>query len=238
MEPGIVHQAIKWPEVPAIGMGPINLHPPQWTHEDRYSGQAVLPHMFIGPYHLVRNLEFIQQHGIEYVLCIRDPSERLFLRETALPGVEFCFLDVPADVNKTSIIPHFGQANQLIRQITGQGKTILLCCSDGIDKSASFLTAYLMNTYSLAAVDAITFVQNRRYCATPSPYGYRLKLMEYELICSAEKSSAAQQLSPGGGGSGDPKCSRRREDDDENMGEDQGSESRTIATAFSCKRAR
>ncbi|KAJ2754507.1 hypothetical protein IWQ56_006495, partial [Coemansia nantahalensis] len=51
--------------------------------------------------------------------------------------------------------------------------------------SSAFVAAYLMEAYALRAQDAITFVQNHRYCATPSINGYRIKLAEYEPICAA-----------------------------------------------------
>ncbi|KAJ2843860.1 hypothetical protein J3B02_005141 [Coemansia erecta] len=85
-------------------------------------------------------------------------------------------------------------------------ENVLVCCSDGIDKSTAFVAAYLMSAYALKAVDAVTFVQNHRYCATPSPAGYRIKLLEYEPI------SAAQRLGSGGGSNG---TARRRDDDEE-----------------------
>ncbi|KAJ1919858.1 hypothetical protein LPJ71_001486 [Coemansia sp. S17] len=220
----IQHQPIQWPEPPVVGTNPIYLCPPIWSHEDRYNGQPIIPNVILGPYHLVRKPEFIQERQISYVICIRDPSERLFLREMPLPGVEFCFLDVPADVNKSNIIPYFNQVNQLLSQAIEQGRTTLLCCSDGIDKSASFMSAFLMSTYELTAPNAITFVQNRRYCATPSPQGYRIKLLEYELLCSAQKSTGGA-MSPG-----EAKSSRRREDDE--MAEDLApGAARPIATA-------
>ncbi|KAJ2889280.1 hypothetical protein GGI21_006100 [Coemansia aciculifera] len=199
---------IQWPAAPPFGLNPIYLCPPAWSHEDRYNGQAILPHIILGPYHLVRNKEYMRQAQIGYVICIRDPSERLFLRETPLPNVEFCFLDVPADVNKSSIIPHFNHVNQLLQTAYLSGRTTLLCCSDGIDKSAAFMSAFLMSHFGLTAMNAVTFVQNRRYCATPSPHGYRIKLLEYELLCAAQKSSEDTTMS-------EPKCSRRREEEEE-----------------------
>ncbi|KAJ2789072.1 hypothetical protein GGI18_002609 [Coemansia linderi] len=222
-------QPIQWPEPPTVRENPIYLCPPPWSHEDRYSGQAIIPNIILGPYHLVRNAEFLQQMQITYILCIRDPSEGMFLRSVPLPGIEFLILDVPADVNKTSIIPHFNHVNQLLREAIAAGRNTLLCCSDGIDKSASFMSAFLISSYELTAVNAITFVQNRRYCATPSPQGYRIKLMEYELICSAQSSA-------GGSSPGEAKCSRRREDDE--MAEELSPGARAIATAVGAAKKR
>ncbi|KAJ2743913.1 hypothetical protein GGI20_003389 [Coemansia sp. BCRC 34301] len=206
MDSAVLQHPISWPPTPPVGQSPIYLCPPVWSHEDRYNGQPILPHIILGPYHLVRNQDFIRHAAVSYVICIRDPSERMFLRQVPLPNVEFCFLDVPADVNKSNIIPHFNHVNELLRQAVALGRTTLLCCSDGIDKSASFMAAFLMSAFDLTALNAITFVQNRRYCATPSPQGYRIKLLEYELICAAQRSAAA---------GGEAKCSRRREDDDD-----------------------
>ncbi|KAJ2827065.1 hypothetical protein FBU31_003273 [Coemansia sp. 'formosensis'] len=227
-----LQQPIQWPESPTIGNNPIYLCPPPWAHEDRYNGQAIIPHVILGPYHLLRKREMVQQAQISYVICIRDPSETSFYRGIPLPGVEYCFLDVPADVNKSNIIPHFNQVNELLRRAIEQERTTFLCCSDGIDKSASFMSAFLMSEYELTAPNAITFVQNRRYCATPSPQGYRIKLLEYEPICSAQKCAGA--MSPG-----ETKCSRRWEEEDDVSG-DFAPGARPIAAAVSVanKRAR
>ncbi|KAI9471277.1 protein-tyrosine phosphatase-like protein, partial [Coemansia mojavensis] len=138
-----------------------------WNYDDRYLGQPIVPHVITGPYHLVRKPQFLEDFEVKVILCIRDPSEQRFLRPIELPGIEFVFLDVPADVRKTNIIPFFNNATTTIAELVQRELNVLVCCSDGIDKSASFVAAYLMNTYGLKAMDAITFVQNQRYCATP-----------------------------------------------------------------------
>ncbi|KAJ2450559.1 hypothetical protein EV183_004199 [Coemansia sp. RSA 2336] len=196
---------IWWPRPPEFGASPIHLSVPIWNYDDRYLGQPIVPHVITGPYHLVRKPQFLQDFDVKVILCIRDPSEQRFLRPIELPGIEFVFLDVPADVRKTNIIPFFNDATTTIAQLVEREMNVLVCCSDGIDKSASFVAAYLMNTYGLKAMDAITFVQNQRYCATPSVNGYRIKLIEYEPIC------AARHLD----GQNGQKAARRREDDDD-----------------------
>ncbi|KAJ2783122.1 hypothetical protein H4R18_001870 [Coemansia javaensis] len=182
---------IEWPQPPQYGAGPIQLCVPAWAYDDRYLGQPVVPHIVTGPYHLVRNPDFLAQYGIQVILCIRDPSEMRFLRERDLGGIAFHFLDVPTDVHRANIIPQFTQATAILAQLVAERRNVLVCCSDGIDKSASFVAAYLMDTYGLRALDAITFVQNHRYCATPSANGYRIKLLEYEPICAARAATAA-----------------------------------------------
>ncbi|KAJ2617149.1 hypothetical protein H4S08_000473 [Coemansia sp. RSA 1365] len=200
---------IWWPKAPEFGVSPINLCVPIWTYDDRYSGQAIVPHVITGPYHLVRNKNFIVDHSIEVILCIRDPAEKPFLRTQEQLKVEFQFLDVPSDVRQANVIPYFNQATEIIKGLVDNERNVLVCCSDGIDKSASFVAAYLMNIYALKAVDAITFVQNQRYCATPSANGYRLKLLEYEPICAAKANNSVQADSK--------KQSRSAEDESEAM---------------------
>ncbi|KAJ2713344.1 hypothetical protein H4R19_002299 [Coemansia spiralis] len=191
MEGLLMEGQIRWPEPPQHAEGPINLCVPVWAYDDRYLGQPIVPHVVAGPYHLVRNVQFLAVYRIEMILCIRDPSELQFLRERELPGVEFRFMDVPTDVYKASILPHFAEANRLIAGLVAAGRNVLVCCSDGIDKSSAFVSAYLMETYALKAQDAITFVQNQRYCATPSVNGYRVKLTEFEPICAARAAAPA-----------------------------------------------
>ncbi|KAJ2783065.1 hypothetical protein GGI15_002719, partial [Coemansia interrupta] len=203
----------------------------------------IVPHIFLGPYHLIRRGEFLQQHAIQHILCIRDPSEVMFLREVQTnPPSQFHFIDVPADVTKLSIIPYFSQANQIVASFVEAGQNLLVCCSDGIDKSASFVSAYLMSKYGLKAVDAVTFVQNHRYCATPSPAGYRIKLLEFEPISAAQRNS----LISSSNGSNNASIARRRddsddEDDESSMDRDVNAENagaRPIAGGHLSKRAR
>ncbi|KAJ2162990.1 hypothetical protein GGF46_000176 [Coemansia sp. RSA 552] len=198
-------QKIWWPQPPQYGAGPIHPCVPIWNYDDRYSGQPIVPHVITGPYHVIRREGFLQEHAVEVVLCIRDPSETKFLRAVDLAGIEFRALDVPADVREANIIPYFMEASRMIGELVAAGRTVLVCCSDGIDKSASFVAAYLMNTYALRASDAITFVQNHRYCATPSANGYRIKLMEYEPICAARGLALQPAM-------GDQKNMRKRAD--------------------------
>ncbi|KAJ1720893.1 hypothetical protein LPJ53_004516, partial [Coemansia erecta] len=228
---------------PEFGESPINLFVPAWNYNDRYLAQPIVQHIFLGPYHLVRRGEFLQQHAIQHILCIRDPSEVMFLREVQTnPPSQFHFIDVPADVTKLSIIPYFSQANQMIAGFVEAGQNLLVCCSDGIDKSASFVAGYLMSRYGLKAVDAVTFVQNHRYCATPSPAGYRIKLLEFEPISAAQRNS----LISSSNGSNNASVARRRddsddEDDQSSMGMDANTENigaRPIAGGHLAKRAR
>ncbi|KAJ2081442.1 hypothetical protein H4R24_002323 [Coemansia sp. RSA 988] len=105
---------------------------------------------------------------------------------------------------------------------------------DGIDKSASFVAAYLMNIYALKATDAITFVQNQRYCATPSANGYRLKLIEYEPICAAKADNSLTQ-------EGDSKKQGRSAEDESDAVQNDVSEQQSsdlTATTPPNKRAR
>ncbi|KAJ2381438.1 hypothetical protein GGI05_005986 [Coemansia sp. RSA 2603] len=106
------------------------------------------------------------------------------------------------------------------------GQNLLVCCSDGIDKSASFVAGYLMSRYGLKAVDAVTFVQNHRYCATPSPAGYRIKLLEFEPISAAQRSS----LISGSKGNNNTNVARRRDDSDDEEENEQSSMSMDINT--------
>ncbi|KAJ2724073.1 hypothetical protein GGI07_002194 [Coemansia sp. Benny D115] len=213
---------IDWPKEPEANSGPINLCVPAWSYNDRYLGQPIVPHVLLGPYHLVRRPEFLQEFQIAHVLCIRDPSELIFLRGNQAP-VTFHFIDVPADVTKQSIIPHFVHSNQLLTEIVQSGQNILVCCSDGIDKSTAFVAAYLMSTYGLKALDAVTFVQNQRYCATPSPAGYRVKLLEYEPICEAQRCGTVDLAMGNGGG-----LRRRNEcEDDDDDDDDYGYDDQT-----------
>ncbi|PIA14261.1 phosphatases II [Coemansia reversa NRRL 1564] len=206
---------IWWPKAPQFGISPINLCVPIWTYDDRYSGQPIVRHVITGPYHLVRNKNFIVDNSIEVILCIRDPAEKPFLRTQEQLKVEFQFLDVPSDVRQANVIPYFNQATEIIKGLVENERNVLVCCSDGIDKSASFVAAYLMNIYALKAVDAITFVQNQRYCATPSANGYRLKLLEYEPICAAKANSSVVQ------GGESKKQGRSAEDESEVMHNDE-----------------
>ncbi|KAJ2598869.1 hypothetical protein GGF39_002466 [Coemansia sp. RSA 1721] len=192
--------AIAWPQEPQVGETPILLFVPAWNYNDRYLAQPIVPHVLLGPYHLVR--------------------QTFFLRETTTePPLQFHFIDVPSDVTKLSVIPYFSQANQMLKTMVEKGENVLVCCGDGIDKSTSFVAAYLMSTYALKAVDAVTFVQNQRYCATPSPAGYRIKLLEYEPICAAQRN----------GGSGESNGTARRRDDSDDEEDETQSDQRPMA---------
>ncbi|KAJ2708178.1 hypothetical protein FB645_000024 [Coemansia sp. IMI 203386] len=212
--------AIAWPQEPQVGETPILLFVPAWNYNDRYLAQPIVPHVLLGPYHLVRRTEYLKEHNVKHILCIRDPAETFFLRETTTePPLQFHFIDVPSDVTKLSVIPYFSQANQMLKTMVEKGDNVLVCCGDGIDKSTSFVAAYLMSTYALKAVDAVTFVQNQRYCATPSPAGYRIKLLEYEPICAAQRN----------GGSGESNGTARRRDDSDDEEDVMQSDQRPMA---------
>jgi serine/threonine/tyrosine-interacting protein len=54
-------------------------NPIEWKYEMRREMQEILPHIFVGPFSISRNLSNLQKHGITHILIIRDPEERHIL---------------------------------------------------------------------------------------------------------------------------------------------------------------
>jgi len=163
----------------------VNLPVPDWEYNMRRTMQEIVPNVFLGPYSAaVRSkLQYLQEHGITHIVCIRHPIEANLIRANFPQHFKYLVLDI-IDSPEEPIMRHFTQVKQFIDEcISLQGK-VLLHGNGGISRSAALTIAYLMETYGLPYQKAFCYVQQRRYCINPNE-GFARQLVEYEPIYMA-----------------------------------------------------
>ncbi|KAJ1673079.1 hypothetical protein EV182_005935 [Spiromyces aspiralis] len=153
-----------------------------WSQGECNRIQRVVSRIFIGNYIASRSADELRRHRITHAVGIRDPQERLLIRPLFPDFITYQFVEAPYNVGRASIIPHFYNMIRILEELLAKNPDIhiLVYCMDGIERSPSFITAYLMQKYRLSVDNAVRWVQNHRYCAQPSSGNYNTRLVEFE----------------------------------------------------------
>ncbi|MFT4551898.1 MAG: hypothetical protein ACI9S8_000519 [Chlamydiales bacterium] len=114
----------------------------------------------------------LKDKGITHVLCCTSQKQLFFPNSFTYEAIE---LD---DVNEASILEHIEKALEFIKSGMNEGG-VLIHCSAGASRSASFLIAYLMQTHKLPFEAVYGFVKSKRLCVEPNQ-GFQRELRQFE----------------------------------------------------------
>ncbi|XP_066145351.1 serine/threonine/tyrosine-interacting protein-like isoform X2 [Euwallacea fornicatus] len=148
--------------------------------------QEIVPGVYLGSYmaaqpHCLPNL---LQKGIRYILCVRTEAESGYLRpQLSNPAFIYRTLDI-ADKETENIMRFFPEVNAFIDEALAKNFKVLIQCSSGNSRSASFVLAYIMQKFRLTFSDALDFVKAKRISVDPNA-GFQAQLFEYEPIYQA-----------------------------------------------------
>lgn len=191
-------------------VNPTNFKWPQsifeWNHEQRWTAQAILPFLCLGPTSVIRDGSFLQQNGITMILRIRlvltSGSKSLDVA-VANPAIEIHTIDVGGMQDLIAAFPrgieiinaHMSRLFNNRQQPLATSEplanppcgSVLVCCETGNERSPCMIAAYLMAMYGIHFVKAIQIVQSRRFSAT---IGEEFKniLQTYHSILEAQRS--------------------------------------------------
>ncbi|KAK7682407.1 hypothetical protein QCA50_014612 [Cerrena zonata] len=179
----------------------------EWTYEMRRQCQEILPGLFLGPLQVSKSLEQLQSYGISHILCIRDAQEAFSVRPRFPDNFKYMTLDV-RDNEDQNLISLFPGAKLFIDQARKEGGRALVHCNGGISLSPAFVVMYVMQDIGISWEDALSLVQNRRYCISPNG-GFLTQLKEYEAIYKAQNALQSYPQQQRG------QTRRKREDDDD-----------------------
>lgn len=181
-----------------------NFNAPQsvldWNHQQRWTAQAILPFLYLGPTSVVRDGSFLQQHGITMILRIR--SSKSLNVVVANPAIETRTMDVEGMQDLIASFPrgieminaHMSKLfkkRQHAQVISGPLAnspygSVLVCCETGNDRSPCMIAAYLMAMYAMDFVKAIQIVQAQRFSATIGEESKNI-LQTYHSILEAQR---------------------------------------------------
>lgn len=132
----------------------------------------IIPGLYLGNAFAQRSESRLRSFGITHILSITPysfPLDGLLVRKS-----------IPVDdYPDEDLMAHFSDTNKYIENaITAGG--VLVHCQQGVSRSATFVAAYLMKTWSFSHQEAITFVKGRRTIAKPNA-GFVRQLEIYGL---------------------------------------------------------
>ncbi|XP_046847884.1 serine/threonine/tyrosine-interacting protein-like [Xenia sp. Carnegie-2017] len=167
---------VSFPQIPDEG------EEEDWYYKKRREMQEVLPGVFLGPYSVAikSKLNFLLEHGITHIVCIREDLEANFVRPNFTEHFKYLVLNI-ADKTTENIIQYFPRVRDFICECQSLNGKILIHGNTGISRSASLLIAYIMETYGMDYNNAFKYVQRKRFCICPNS-GFTQQLMEYEPI--------------------------------------------------------
>eukprot|EP00744_Colponema_vietnamica_P024625 GILI01035958.1.p1 GENE.GILI01035958.1~~GILI01035958.1.p1 ORF type:complete len:243 (+),score=21.85 GILI01035958.1:60-788(+) len=169
---------------PKVGMdaclGP--LLPPlhQWDYDSKRQAQEIVPRVFLGPFSVAKDAEFLAREGITHILIVRGPEESKFVKPKFESNFVYSIVEFRDRVWE-NIMPLFPVIRDfIIGALQAQGK-VLVHGNAGLSRSAVLVIAFVMEVYNMDHETAYNYVLCRRNCISLND-GFRRQLREYELI--------------------------------------------------------
>ncbi|KAK4674734.1 hypothetical protein QC763_123260 [Podospora pseudopauciseta] len=183
-----------------------------WQYAHRRLAQPILDFLYLGPASSVKDHDFLREKGITLIFGVADARYKGILRSIQRAAEEVGIATDSVDVpHMQSMIGLFGQAAQKINahliaaarsDPTGQRKgKVLVVCETGNDRSAVFVTAYLMTMFGLDLVQAVHFVVLQRFCVSLTDDD-KTVLQTYQDILQAKRDVTRSRGQPQDGSQG------------------------------------
>ena len=83
--------------------------------------------------------------------------------------IKYCVLEVPEDEIE-NIFPQFSAAQKFLDDAFKDDGTVLVHGNAGISRCATFVIAYIMQSFDISFAEALYHVQYRRRCVNPNPF--------------------------------------------------------------------
>jgi len=154
----------------------------EWAYSMRRDMQEIIPNIYLGPYSAASRtkLGYLQEHGVTHIVCIRHPMESKLIKPNFPETFIYLVLEI-IDHPDEQIMNHFPVVRDFINDCLCRGGKVLIQGNAGISRSASFMIAYLMETYGMKYKQATLHVLDKRFCIFPNA-GFVRQLNEYEPI--------------------------------------------------------
>ena len=180
-----------------------------WNYELRQQAQAILPFLYLGPAARARDLTFLQQTGITFLLAVRtvvpDQASSAYMNPAPVAaklGIECWTLDAQnAFEVRQQLMTAVARINEHLERSSTAGMAsgleqirgrLLVYCETGNDRSATLVAAYLIVMYNLDAPSALALMQSKRFCLCPTD-AMKVMLAEFRRYVEAEGQVAIAQ---------------------------------------------
>ncbi|KAL8713646.1 MAG: hypothetical protein Q9225_006722 [Loekoesia sp. 1 TL-2023] len=152
----------------------------EWKYEQRWTGQKILPFLFLGPITAARSRDFLLDNGITMLLAVRDTKSahaRLLGSKAAQElNIPYSTVDTAGNQELIAAFPrgieiintHLSAMYQQSQNMptSDRGSTpgrVLVFCETGNERSAAMVVAYIMAMYSMDVIKAIQLIQAQRF---------------------------------------------------------------------------
>ncbi|KAI2607084.1 phosphatases II [Hypoxylon fragiforme] len=219
-----------------------------WSYESRHVAQPILDYLYLGPFSVVRNREWLRETGITMLLAARD-SQMASIRLMAVDkvaeelGIQATYVDVsnynelirafPTSVRSindhllnvfrgqriSDVDVQIGDGQMVIPSNNLRRAKVLVFCETGNDRSAGVVVAYLMSAFGMDMIEACQFVHYKRFCVSLHD-DLRQTLRSFEDILRAQRTVHRYELESSTSGVRRQKRSiDEAQDQNEEMGE-------------------
>ncbi|KAI8074797.1 protein-tyrosine phosphatase-like protein [Gongronella butleri] len=141
----------------------------------RSKAQEVLPNIWLGGFTAMSG-QFIKKNKIRRVLSIGHFHKN----EIDQDVVEHKIIPI-ADMAKANIMKHFDETNAFIQVAQDANEAVLVHCMAGVSRSATVVTAYLMQRDRLRFREALARIKRERPFINPNE-GFLHQLRLYEAM--------------------------------------------------------
>jgi protein-tyrosine phosphatase len=139
----------------------------------------VLDNLYIGNDWAARREEMLSSIKATHIVVVGAELQKHF-------PAHFVYLQIEAlDMPSFPLIQHFQSACGYIDAVLKEGGCVFVHCFQGISRSSTILSAYLMFKLDLPARKALSFLQQRHPQADPN-FGFRYQLGQFEAVLSGE----------------------------------------------------
>eukprot|EP00326_Haptolina_ericina_P021493 CAMPEP_0181194598 /NCGR_PEP_ID=MMETSP1096-20121128/14427_1 /TAXON_ID=156174 ORGANISM="Chrysochromulina ericina, Strain CCMP281" /NCGR_SAMPLE_ID=MMETSP1096 /ASSEMBLY_ACC=CAM_ASM_000453 /LENGTH=557 /DNA_ID=CAMNT_0023284121 /DNA_START=29 /DNA_END=1701 /DNA_ORIENTATION=- len=135
--------------------------------------------VYLGPEGATVEEAWLREHRIDRVLTVAAHMGHLVKH----PSIEYMHIDVDDDPSE-SLRPFFESASEFISR--RMDANVLIHCVSGISRSATVVTAHLMQQQGMSYQEALSLVRSRRAVVSPNS-GFQAQLLAYEAELRAAR---------------------------------------------------
>jgi hypothetical protein len=142
----------------------------QAEEEPQKRFQEIEPGLFLGPYSSLCNVPALRSAGITHALNLSMKRSDV-ARSLTEPRIELLDVEGLYDNMQAEIRPFLPRCMEFIRTAHAAGGVVLVCCQEGISRSASIVCAYLLSERAQNFPTwecALAHVKARRTCVDPN----------------------------------------------------------------------
>lgn len=140
-----------------------------------YTLDKVVDGLYIGNEVASSRKELLQRTGITHILAAGYGLKQHF------PGC-FVYKQIDAvDMPTYEIHRHFSECISFIDSAISGGGTVLVHCYQGVSRSATIISAYLMHNQHITAPEALKFLKEKHFDSDPN-FGFVYQLNQYEIV--------------------------------------------------------